>query len=1148
MRPILVALCISFALALPAAAQVTFDNVSTASATPSIAANSVTFAHTTTTDPNRILLVSVHVNIRSSPLANATSVTYGGQTLTRLAFRNHVGGATRTEVWYLLNPPTGTHNVVTTIGGIAGGDIAVVVGAETFSNALQLAPTFVTSSGTGNPATATIAAAANDLIVDFITGRETVNVSPNAPQATIFDVSTGAGANEIEAGSSSRLAATPATTMSWNVSAGREWSLIAVNLKEAVADVGITKTTSDPPGDDGVWGEGDALSYILTVTNNGPSAAANVVVTDPLPAGYSFVSVTPGAPTCTESGGTVTCTFASMASGASHTITINGTITTNTTQLVNTASVTHDETDLNAANDSASVTTSVRAPNFVEMLEMSAVQDANGKVLLTWTTSFETDNLGFNVYRQTASGREQLNRQLIAGSALFTARQQLGSGRGYRWKDKVRGGEHAQYFIEDVDLDGTRTMHGPVTPSLVHDVPEAANTDTLSDLGSNGGIFVSPRGLGAARLPNAQATQKQREQQWALASQPSIKLMVTQEGWYRVTKSALAAAGFVAGNKVALFTNGIEQPITVTDDAIEFYGLGNDTPASGARAYWLTNDKGAGFRIKREKAAKGTQPLARTAFTFERIERTLFFAALTNNGERENFYGAIVTGGGATQELTVENLDRSGGAASLELVLQGATGGRHDVRLAINGADAGNVAFRDMQRKVGAIAVPLSLLRDGTNTLSLTALAGDMDVSVVESLRLTYPHRLIADDDALKVSASGGSAISISGFKSARVRAIDVTDPAAPIELAVTVTNGTASLVAPGSGARSIVVIGDARVLAPAQLVASRASRWNDTTNAADLVIISARAFMSAAAPLQALREREGLRTLIVDVQDLYDEFSFGERSPHAIREFLQRARSWQRAPKYVLFLGDASADPRNYYGAGTFDFVPTKLVPTFYMKAASDEWFAPDLAIGRLPARTVAEAETMIAKIVARETAGNERIAFVTDHDEDGFDFAAAARSLGTLAPSASPKTFAQSANAAAFDSLLLTYLGHGSTDYWRAGAFTGEAASSLTNAKLPIVAAMSCLNGYFHDPFMPSVAESLLTNANGGAVAVWASSTMTQPEPQLDATRELFRHLFAGARLGDAIRQAKRATTDDDVRRSWILFGDPTMTLLDH
>jgi len=92
-----------------------------------------------------------------------------------------------------------------------------------------------------------------------------------------------------------------------------------------------------------------------------------------------------------------------------------------------------------------------------------------------------------------------------------------------------------------------------------------------------------------------------------------------------------------------------------------------------------------------------------------------------------------------------------------------------------------------------------------------------------------------------------------------------------------------------------------------------------------------------------------------------------------------------------------------------------------------------------------------------------------------------------------------------------------------------------------------MTCLNGMFDDVFSESLAETFLKAPNGGAAAVWASSGLTEPAAQSVMNQALFQLLFHGGsvRIGDAVRQAKSAVSDADVRRTWILFGDPTMTL---
>lgn len=83
------------------------------------------------------------------------------------------------------------------------------------------------------------------------------------------------------------------------------------------ADVSITKTV-----DAAEYEGGDTVTYTLVARNDGPSTAQSVTVTDPLPSKLTFVSVTPGAPTCTESAGTVTCAFGALAPGAERTVVI----------------------------------------------------------------------------------------------------------------------------------------------------------------------------------------------------------------------------------------------------------------------------------------------------------------------------------------------------------------------------------------------------------------------------------------------------------------------------------------------------------------------------------------------------------------------------------------------------------------------------------------------------------------------------------------------------------------------------------------------------------------------------------------------------------------------------------------------------------
>ena len=104
---------------------------------------------------------------------------------------------------------------------------------------------------------------------------------------------------------------------------------------------------------------GQGLNYAITVTNNGPISATNVVVTDALPAGTSFVNANASQGTCSGSS-TVTCALGTIANGGSASVSISATATATGT-ITNTASVSATEPDPTPGDDSSSASTAVSA-------------------------------------------------------------------------------------------------------------------------------------------------------------------------------------------------------------------------------------------------------------------------------------------------------------------------------------------------------------------------------------------------------------------------------------------------------------------------------------------------------------------------------------------------------------------------------------------------------------------------------------------------------------------------------------------------------------------------------------------------------------------------------------------------------------------
>ena len=943
------------------------------------------------------------------------------------------------------------------------------------------------------------------------------------------------------------------------------------------ADLGITKSDSPDP-----IGQGQALTYLLTVINNGPATATGITVSDTLPAGVSFLSASPSQGFCSGTT-TITCSIGSLAVNATATVSMIVQVTASPGTISNTATVSGTLTDPVAANNSATANTTVLAVTLVKLRGFDVTQNKNN-VSITWQTEYEQDNLGFNIWRDVNGQRTKVNKALIAGTALMSKKHDERSGYHYSAKDKLDDGVFAQYYLEDIDLHGVHTMHGPVSPTPGA-VSTAPDSNPLPGIGADGSTITSQDGYGVVHsLSIGTPSKAQFNQQYDLAGDAGLKIFVTKEGWYRVTRAAMIAAGYdpgTDGKKISVYVAGIEQQVNVDDggdgkfdpnDAVEFYGIGLDTASTGARTYWLRAGKGSGDRIKLSKDKGGDPVTGSVPFTYELLDRSIYLAAIPfTPDDSQNFFGPVVFADPAMQSLPVVNLDTAfGGNASVEVGVQGATDNVHVIAFAINGHNIGTATLAKQQAQSFTFAFPQSFLANGTNTLTMQSLSGPDDASVLYETHLTYQHLLRADNGALEVTLPGGRAATVSGFAAGRVRAIDVTDPQHPIELETTVAPSgsefAATFTPSGKGDRVVLVAHESRMLAPTEMSRSAPSTIN-TSKGADLIIVSHGDFINAASTLKPVREAQGISTMVVNIEDVYDEFNFGIRDPQAIKTMLQNAQQWKTAPRWVLLVGDSSFDPRNYLGAGgVVDFVPTKMVTTSLMKTASDDWIADmngdgvaDIAIGRIPVRTADEANVVFSKLTSRGTPSGTwttNALFVTDISTD-FPFDSAASSVAALLPQSWTTSTIDLTNHGTSDvvsamnngAAIVDYIGHGSVEIWGTNdVFSSPQASTLTNGnRLPFVVTMTCLNGFFHDIFSESMAEALLEAPNGGAIAVWASSTLTEPDQQALMNRELFRQLFGSSSItfGEACMRAKSVVVDPDVKKSWMLFGDPSMKL---
>ena len=446
-----------------------------------------------------------------------------------------------------------------------------------------------------------------------------------------------------------------------------------------------------------------------------------------------------------------------------------------------------------------------------------------------------------------------------------------------------------------------------------------------------------------------------------------------------------------------------------------------------------------------------------------------------------------------------------------------------------------------------------------------------MDISLVDYVQITYWRTYTADEDVLRFETNGGEWLSIGGFSTPGIRVVDITDPVRMLNLRGKVksdgSNYAITFKVPRGGERTLLAFTEEKIKSPAGIAANIASSWHEPGRGSDVIIIGHGDLLESVRPLKELREQQGLSVVLVDVEDLYDEFNFGVKSPWAVKGFLDQAyKYWNPQPRYLILVGDTSYDPRNYLGYGEFDLMPTKFMDTEKLKTASDDWFVdfdgdglPEMAVGRLPAASAEEATTLVSKIINYEGYASlmNEVLLVSDIN-DFHNFEQASVKVKELIPgSLSVNEIYRGRSATAKSDLLdllnqgqllVNYFGHGSTQIWNGSLLTYSDVWSLTNSpNLPFFISTTCLNGFFQDPYSESLAEGLLKAPLGGAVAVWTSSGLTDPEEQIPMNEELITLLFngEGMTIGEAVMRAKQIATDRDVRRTWILFGDPTLRL---
>lgn len=792
-------------------------------------------------------------------------------------------------------------------------------------------------------------------------------------------------------------------------------------------------------------------------------------------------------------------------------------------------------------------------------------------VTVTWETTTEVGVVSFRLWRREDNGALSWVGEVAA------AADGSPHGASYFVRDESAPRDGAvEYVLEERTVSGGSVSYGPfvTTPVLVD-----AGHPRMQGRASAG---RTPRRVPLERLTRPEIGQ--RSSVWSRKSAEApfgVEIVVDRPGVIEVDAGAIADALKVSAGAIESLIRSGGLSLRLGDDSIAWRAARNGaalrfvsnevvTPFANQRRYLLSVGDGVTMETRTLVGEGFVEP--HTFLETKRFEENVFPGPMGSPDPRLDlfFWHALSSAAQAVIPVSLPGLSASQ-ARELRVHVHCATehpDQPHRVELHWNGQSLG--VFDLLGRRRHTIRVPLEGFPAAVDNELVVEqhVAGEAPpVLFTDAVEVDYLRLAEADAPVFRFGGAEGGPHSVSGLSSDTVDLYDVSDPRAPKHYGELMLDepGRLSFVASGSDLRFLVAAPQA-VAAPIEVRPRFATSLRSPHHSVDYVIVAASHLLNDAQALADLREADGYRVLVVDVDDVYWEFAHGEPDPLAIRDLLSFAwQHWETAPRFALLVGKGTLDYRDLLGLGG-NWLPPALAPTEGGLFPSDSMLGdvvgddgvPEIAVGRLPITT---AEDLVRTIHAIETfeADHQASLFAADDSERG-EFIAASRLLSARLPSAHVEEIdlnaelLEDARARLFASWegelgWVSYVGHGGLDRLATeGLLTSADVPGLVDrGRTPVVLGWSCNIARFDIPGFFSLGERLLT---AGASAGVFSATGWSNHVETDALRTAFvEAAFASdaETLGEAVVRAHQSAADAplELHRVYALLGDPALRL---
>ena len=525
----------------------------------------------------------------------------------------------------------------------------------------------------------------------------------------------------------------------------------------------------------------------------------------------------------------------------------------------------------------------------------------------------------------------------------------------------------------------------------------------------------------------------QHGNEWINYNQVYAKIPVGKDGIYQITDSLLQAAGFPRNEdprNFQLYHRGIEQPIIVSgesdgvfnsNDYILFYGRKNDgtldeklyeDPAyqphklynlfSDTTSYFLTVASSAGRRMNRVQYANSSYP----AYTYHLDEQKKILAETYSEGRD---YGEIIKSSfdlgegfmgnrilqNSSASYTLSNITKTISAAGkpkIEIQITGRGSMNHIAEIYV-GSSERLLTSRTIAGFTSSIVTSEIEWTDidGSGNLAVKVVtkiaAGNAARVSVNYIKVSFPRELNMNGNAvyqfnLPANGSAKSFLEITGGTAA-TRLFDVSDEENPFEIIAAFSSNVSAVIPCENAEHSILATNKLskpsmkmvtfRFINPAEhnyIIIAHSSLRKPSASYADPV--------KAYAEYRASVAGGEHDTLVVNIDDLYHQFSYGEQTPLAIFNFLKYL-SAVKMPDYLFLIGKGLDLHYNYFRNPAAYPNWKNLIPSAGMPASDAAYsvgldgtsYKPTVSTGRIAAMTPTHVEAYLKKVIEKESSG---------------------------------------------------------------------------------------------------------------------------------------------------------------------------------